>query len=1082
MISFTVQGVAGESLGHDATAPDLWVTGSGATTQLHVQSLSGARVGTFSLSGDDLTLISDRAAGAGTTELRLNGRSYVLRADQLARLDEGEAATVLSTSGGFAGDALELTQVETGGTMRLIAAAAGVEGVFSLALSGGRWVETSHRVDTSGIYADDVAALATYESGGRDFVVTADAAGDGITVFEVDAQGRLAARGSVGAQDGTSIANPSALALLEMHGRDLLIVAEHRGNALSVLELGANGSATLLSETTADGGRPLARVDVVEVAHVDGTPIVVAGGGDDGLVALAMMPDGALVELARIYDTTETAMQNVNGLQLHVDGGTLHVFATSAAERGVTHLTLDLTVQLRLGTGGGDRLPGGTGADLLWDGAGRDTLTGGAGADLFVLTTDGTADTVSDFELGVDRLDLSAWDRLHSVDQLTIVSTADGATVSYRDETLTLRTRDGSPLTEADFHTHDVTGLFRDQRQREDVPDDAGDVVVQAAPATEGRDVFEGTDAHERYHGRGGNDWIMGLGGRDHLLGGAGDDVIDGGADRDTLDGGAGRDRLAGQDGDDRLWGGDGHDTLFGGAGGDLLQGGADRDNLDGGAGHDSLYGDSGVDVLSGGEGNDLLDGGADDDRLAGRAGNDVLLGGTGNDRAWGHEGRDRLDGGSGADVLYGGADIDTLIGGTGRDRLYGEDGRDTLSGGDDHDLLDGGRDDDRLDGGAGNDRLIGRDGRDLLFGRTGNDSLYGGDDRDSLYGEAGHDRLEGGDGNDRIWGGAGDDYLRGQGGVNVLYGGDGDDTILALDGTVDVLLGDAGDDELWGGAGDERFNGGAGDDRIVARPGDDLLYGRSGNDVLHGGRGDDTLHGGSGEDTLVGARGNDRLYGGSGNDWLWGDVEDEFFWGETGNDRVVARAGDDFIRGDAGDDVLIAGDGADRVYGGSGADKLYGNGGDDLLRGGLHDDTIQGGAGADEIHGEQGADRILAQAGDDVVEGGSGDDLILGGDGDDTIAGGFGHDVMHGQAGADNFVFAERVIGHDRIEDYDTGEDALALSVALVGGATSGRAVVQRYGSVEQGNVVLDFDGRGTITLVGETNLQAVAADISIL
>lgn len=62
---------------------------------------------------------------------------------------------------------------------------------------------------------------------------------------------------------------------------------------------------------------------------------------------------------------------------------------------------------------GNDKLTGSDGNDILIGGAGKDTLSGGVGSDQFVFnraphspnTSD--ADTISDFELGIDRIDLS---------------------------------------------------------------------------------------------------------------------------------------------------------------------------------------------------------------------------------------------------------------------------------------------------------------------------------------------------------------------------------------------------------------------------------------------------------------------------------------------------------------------------------------------------------------------------------------------------------------------------------------------------------------------------------------------------
>jgi len=61
------------------------------------------------------------------------------------------------------------------------------------------------------------------------------------------------------------------------------------------------------------------------------------------------------------------------------------------------------------GGAGNDQLYGGSGADTLVGGTGNDVLTGGAGADTFVWQAgDKGTDTVTDFQLGTDTLDLGS--------------------------------------------------------------------------------------------------------------------------------------------------------------------------------------------------------------------------------------------------------------------------------------------------------------------------------------------------------------------------------------------------------------------------------------------------------------------------------------------------------------------------------------------------------------------------------------------------------------------------------------------------------------------------------------------------
>ncbi|RYF93323.1 MAG: hypothetical protein EON95_09315, partial [Caulobacteraceae bacterium] len=66
------------------------------------------------------------------------------------------------------------------------------------------------------------------------------------------------------------------------------------------------------------------------------------------------------------------------------------------------------------GGSGNDKLNGGDGDDVLVGGAGQDTLTGGAGADRFVLAAGDGANTIADFQDGIDRIDISGYGGAYS--------------------------------------------------------------------------------------------------------------------------------------------------------------------------------------------------------------------------------------------------------------------------------------------------------------------------------------------------------------------------------------------------------------------------------------------------------------------------------------------------------------------------------------------------------------------------------------------------------------------------------------------------------------------------------------------
>ncbi len=112
-----------------------------------------------------------------------------------------------------------------------------------------------------------------------------------------------------------------------------------------------------------------------------------------------------------------------------------------------------------LGGAGDDRLNGGAGADIILDGAGSDRMWGGAGADIFVLSGDGENDFIEDFEIGVDRIDMSDMGRFYSFEALTFESKNYGAIIGFGGETLTIKTMGKVRLEAEDFQYADLFDL-----------------------------------------------------------------------------------------------------------------------------------------------------------------------------------------------------------------------------------------------------------------------------------------------------------------------------------------------------------------------------------------------------------------------------------------------------------------------------------------------------------------------------------------------------------------------------------------------------------------------------------------------
>ncbi|MGJ8625261.1 MAG: calcium-binding protein, partial [Yoonia sp.] len=70
----------------------------------------------------------------------------------------------------------------------------------------------------------------------------------------------------------------------------------------------------------------------------------------------------------------------------------------------------------------GDRLFGGDGEDILHGSIGDDELTGGADADSFVFAGTVNDDIITDFEVGVDQIDMTDYGPFSNVDVVALLS------------------------------------------------------------------------------------------------------------------------------------------------------------------------------------------------------------------------------------------------------------------------------------------------------------------------------------------------------------------------------------------------------------------------------------------------------------------------------------------------------------------------------------------------------------------------------------------------------------------------------------------------------------------------------------
>lgn len=1110
----------------------VFVGASGAPTQgivdldlierggvLWLHTTSGAGGGQMVLrfdagaSGVGLTAVDQRSIArttvAGTAaslvEMTLAGKAVMVQAGTGTTgvtgrvIDADGTLGSLVTLAGAPLSTVGLNVIEVGGSRFALTTERGSGMLRSHAVTDdGGLVEVSRALVPVGRlpFPDDVQ-MTTAATAHGSFVIAASASSNVIMALELDAGGRLNETARLSSiTDAIGFAQVSELRSVSAFGRDFVLAAGQMSSTLTVLELTATGDLLPRDQVMDSMLSRFGGVSALEVTEVQGRPIVIAAGSDGGISAMMMLPDGRLMPLAMQADSTQLPLADVSAIELRVVDGIVHIFAAGTREAGIAHLTLDLSGlaapqvgnaqansliggsddDLLSGGDGDDTLSGGAGDDVVQDGRGSDVLSGQDGADTFTLARDGDLDRITDFQPGVDRLDLSAWGRLYDLSAVSFMRLPSGELVlQYGAERLLIAGKDGAWLTESGLRAALIDSIFH-------LP--TGNIAniydkqwVQARPGSDGIARITLTEDHgdARVSGTYGTDSLTGNSYANDIFGYEGNDTLDGGGGADTLAGGSGNDVYFIDDPGDVVVETSGYDRVFGSLSFTIPLGvewaallGSDDLRLYGRTGNDVLLGNSGANLIVGGAGNDSLNGAGGADTLMGGVGDDTLAlvsgagvvglayGGSGNDIYHIQSASDRI-------VEYAGEGIDTLrswvsitlpdhveaieLMGTARDAT-GNDAANTLSGNGLDNILLGLGGNDRLLGGAGADQLDGGDGDDLLDGGSGADTLMGGTGNDVLVVDDARDVvIEAANG--------GRDTIESWITLSVMP----EIEVLRLCGTAAISgYGNDLNNIIEGNMAGNYLSGGAGID---------VLYGQGGNDTLDGGLGGDVLYGGAGSDTYIVDDAGDRIYEGAtpGIDWVrstityWlpafvenlslhgsapllgigndlgnvlvGNLGRNGLIGLGGNDTLYGGLGNDTLSGDEGNDLLVGGAGADLMMGGSGSDTyVVDDAGDVVIDTGTTGiDTViaarsmvvpigiervilQGRVGL-AVTGRDSHETITGTVGADRISARGGNDVIAGGAGNDVLDGGNGNDVLDGGIGANQLLGG---LGDDRL------------------------------------------------------------------
>jgi serralysin len=632
---------------------------------------------------------------------------------------------------------------------------------------------------------------------------------------------------------------------------------------------------------------------------------------------------------------------------------------------------------------------------------------------------------------------------------------------------------------------------------------------------------------------------IYGNSGPNSLTGTSADDSIFGYAGDDTIDGMGGTDIISGGDGNDELTGGSGRDVVIGGSGTDVLIGSdiSLADEFYGGPGNDFFHiytpnnsivelADEGIDVVFSHGSNyvaanniEIVTHARDNgDFIAiGNSENNILMGGEESDQLYGSDGDDMIFSEDAPYAVRFGSKFEPstdwdygfipMVGGVylilPPANYFDKGHNDVLSGGNGDDYLSGGRGADTLIGGAGNDVYVVNSESNLVqasineISGEGSDSVFlmGVDlDATTLYylpnnvenifnfqatlNENDRSKLRVG-----IIGNSLNNIIQGNYLYDELYGLDGNDTLVDQRLSVsisEIQLGKFFSDSLVGGFGDDIY--------IVNVPGTSTIeaaeqgidevqtslavYALQDNienltiirsispftssfyqsSVGVGNELNNILRGGDAYDEIFGRGGDDILYGGG--------VASNLLLGQQGSDTYISEI--------AGDTVIeFAGEGFDTVRTALASFTLR-----DHVEALIYTGTVDFiGVGSDGT--------------DNVIQSGSGLDQLNGLGGNDILIGGSGADLLQGGAGNDQFRYMGGETGFDRIIDFVSGQDKIALSntgfshsanvdfVQSSAPAPAGTNSVFLYSSAD-GMLSFDPDGTGAAAAIQIAQLNA--------
>jgi len=478
---FTLSGINSFLTWQDANSGQAWLyAASSATGTLSTFGLdegAGLRAPvTTSISGNgsDFRAADLAMIGASPDQQLLVSRVHTQQVNTFDVTSGGGLVNQTLIISPLAGPVTKITSVTVEGTDFLITGTRDAPGLNVFEWSAPDTPILRDTVtDHAKVAVANTSDLETVTVEGTPYVITGSSADGAISSFALAANGEMALVDTLGAKDGLWVSGLDSLSTVEAHGDSFVAVAATNSSSLTLIRVNPMGVFFVEDHENDSLTSRFQNIDAVAGASIGARGFLFAGGADDGISLLEILPDYSLIAHEPLVNMNGGALENISALATATFPNEIQVAA--AGQPGVTLASLDTRAisDPLIGTQGADNLSGGSGNDLLWGDAGNDTLsggagddilmggagadrmTGGAGRDTFLLSPNIQGDVITDFSHGEDLIDPTRWGRIHDPQSLTIIGRPDGAEIRHGEFHVRLYTDDGSMLSADDFTASD---------------------------------------------------------------------------------------------------------------------------------------------------------------------------------------------------------------------------------------------------------------------------------------------------------------------------------------------------------------------------------------------------------------------------------------------------------------------------------------------------------------------------------------------------------------------------------------------------------------------------------------------------